>query len=313
MVMGYSDLSGIRANDDRLSGTLGALVTNPLEVVKTRMQSSVFRASTTRQLAAVQTSSNIWGHVVGTCSMLKDIYRLEGVAALWRGTTATLVGVIPSRAIYFSSYQWAKGALAQAYNAGEQNSWRVHLPAALFAGVAVNTATNPIWLVKTKMQLQSSLTVGAMQYQSVGECVRHVFAVDGVKGFYRGLTASYLGAVEGAVHWVTYEQFKNMFASHRSKHGGGDLHWGDYFASAALSKLLAAVVAYPHEVLRTRLREDGAKYRGLSRTFALVLKEEGAGAFYGGLTAHLMRTVPNSAIMFFTYECLMAAYRHFHQ
>jgi solute carrier family 25 protein 33/36 len=73
--------------------------------------------------------------------------------------------------------------------------------------------------------------------------------------------------------------------------------------------MTAAVCLYPHEVIRTRLREEGAKYRGLWRTARIIVAEEGAGALYGGLTAHLMRTVPNSAIMFFTYECLMLAHK----
>lgn len=42
------------------------------------------------------------------------------------------------------------------------------------------------------------------------------------------------------------------------------------------------------------------KYRGLVQTFRLVLAEEGARALYSGLTAHMMRVVPNAAAM---YRC----------
>lgn len=38
------------------------------------------------------------------------------------------------------------------------------------------------------------------------------------------------------------------------------------------------------------------------QTLKLVLAEEGVGALYGGLTAHLLRVVPNAACMFLIYE-----------
>jgi solute carrier family 25 protein 33/36 len=44
------------------------------------------------------------------------------------------------------------------------------------------------------------------------------------------------------------------------------------------------------------------KYTGLVQTLRLVLAEEGARSLYGGLSAHLMRVVPNAAVMFSIYE-----------
>jgi solute carrier family 25 protein 33/36 len=44
------------------------------------------------------------------------------------------------------------------------------------------------------------------------------------------------------------------------------------------------------------------KYKGLVHTARLVLAEEGVMALYGGMTAHLLRVVPNAAILFFVYE-----------
>lgn len=64
------------------------------------------------------------------------------------------------------------------------------------------------------------------------------------------------------------------------------------------------------QVARTRLRqaplEDGKpKYTGLIQCFKLVWKEEGMVAMYGGLTPHLLRTVPSAAIMFGMYEGIL--------
>lgn len=64
------------------------------------------------------------------------------------------------------------------------------------------------------------------------------------------------------------------------------------------------------KVVRTRLRqaplENGQlKYTGLVQCFRTVFKQEGAAGLYGGLTAHMLRVVPNAAIMFGTYESIL--------
>jgi solute carrier family 25 protein 33/36 len=43
------------------------------------------------------------------------------------------------------------------------------------------------------------------------------------------------------------------------------------------------------------------KYTGLAQCFKLVFKEEGMLGLYGGMTPHLLRTVPSAAIMFGMY------------
>lgn len=88
------------------------------------------------------------------------------------------------------------------------------------------------------------------------------------------------------------------------------IEWTGKLGAAATAKLFAAGIAYPHEVVRTRLRQSPqngvVKYTGLIQCFRLVLREEGVGALYGGLTAHLMRVVPSAAILFGTYELVMS-------
>lgn len=288
-----------------------------------------------------------WMHIVGTLEALRGIYVNEGLTSLWRGMGPTIVGVMPSRAIYFSTYGAAKGWLAGNLNEGRENAL-VHLGSALTAGIVTSTATNPIWLVKTRMQLQSGeaksrskggslgrtggvaggggiggkaagLALETPMYRNSLHCLQVVAKTEGLRGLYKGLTASYLGTAEGTIQWVLYEKLKRMRSQYRARHASSpsdaaaSLTWADYFLTAASAKLVAAIIAYPHEVLRTRLREGGGKYTGLLQTAMRILREEGPTAYYGGMTAHLMRVVPNSAIMFFCYECLVLAYGKFMQ
>lgn len=61
----------------------------------------------------------------------------------------------------------------------------------------------------------------------------------------------------------------------------------------------------PAEVIRTRLREEGSRYRSFFHTLLTVPREEGYGALYRGLTTHLVRQIPNTAIMMCTYEVVV--------
>ncbi|KAK8730279.1 hypothetical protein OTU49_008191 [Cherax quadricarinatus] len=82
--------------------------------------------------------------------------------------------------------------------------------------------------------------------------------------------------------------------------------------AGATSKTIASSICYPHEVARTRMREEGRKYRGFWQTLGLVLREEGWGGLYRGLATQLVRQIPNTAIMMATYEGVVYVLtRHF--
>lgn len=105
----------------------------------------------------------------------------------------------------------------------------MHLVAAAFAGIVTATATNPIWVVKTRLQLEAkhrervlandktagAATRAAAQAVAAGKptskvlpafiMTKEILASEGIKGLYKGLSASYLGVTEGVIQWVLYE------------------------------------------------------------------------------------------------------------
>lgn len=250
------------------------------------------------------------------------MYREESFRALFKGLGPTLVGAIPARSINFFTYGNGKRIIADNFNDGKENSW-VHLSAAAFAGIATSTATNPIWVVKTRLQLQRT-AAGAEGQKVLGgslDCIKRLLREEGVRGFYKGLSASYLGVTEGTIQWVLYERLKKLSENQNS----AIAQWFGMLGSAGGAKMVATLITYPHEVclfsssskhppqlmflfqvLRTRLRQpsvDGViKYTGLLQTLRLVIAEEGARSLYNGLSAHLMRVVPNAAVMYAIYE-----------
>lgn len=44
------------------------------------------------------------------------------------------------------------------------------------------------------------------------------------------------------------------------------------------------------------------RYRSMIQSLQTIFKEEGVHGLYGGMPAHLMRVVPNAAIMFLVVE-----------
>lgn len=100
---------------------------------------------------------------------LRHIVKHEGAGALFKGLGPNLVGVAPSRAIYFCAYSQAKAHWNTVFPA---DTPIVHVCSAMVAGFAACTATNPIWFVKTRLQLDHK-TSGTM---TAGQCVRRIYA-----------------------------------------------------------------------------------------------------------------------------------------
>nr|XP_060623890.1 solute carrier family 25 member 36 isoform X2 [Anolis sagrei ordinatus] len=292
-------------------GTVGAILTCPLEVVKTRLQSS----SVTLYISEVHLNTVNGASVnrvtrvsPGPLHCLKMILQKEGPRSLFRGLGPNLVGVAPSRAIYFAAYSNCKEVLN---NILEPDSTQVHMTSAGVAGFTAITATNPIWLIKTRLQLDARNR--GEKRMSAFECVRKVYHADGIKGFYRGMSASYAGISETVIHFVIYESIKRRLLEYKSASAMDEEDESVKEASdfvgmmmaAATSKTCATSIAYPHEVVRTRLREEGTKYRSFFQTLSLLVREEGYGSLYRGLTTHLFRQIPNTAIMMATYEVVV--------
>lgn len=242
----------------------------------------------------------------GPLHCLKIILQKEGPRSLFRGLGPNLVGVAPSRAIYFAAYSGCKERLNHVFAA---DSTQVHMVSAGVAGFTAITATNPIWLVKTRLQLDARNR--GERRMSALECIRKVYRADGLKGFYRGMSASYAGISETVIHFVIYESIKRKLLEHKAastideESGKEASDFAGLMMAAATSKTCATSIAYPHEVVRTRLREEGTKYRAFFQTLSLVVKEEGYGSLYRGLTTHLVRQIPNTAIMMCTYEVVV--------
>jgi solute carrier family 25, member 33/36 len=148
------------------------------------------------------------------------------------------------RAINIYTYSNTKRLLEQNTTASLAT---VSFASAILAGVATSTATNPIWVVKTRLQLDKSVT-GARRYKNSLDCLAQIWRQEGFKGFSRGLSASYLGVSESTLQWVLYEQLKRVFRTENKAPSTFNEKLGQALGAGFFAKLVATIITYPHEV-----------------------------------------------------------------
>jgi solute carrier family 25 protein 33/36 len=248
-----------------------ATLTAPLDVLKTRLQSDFYQA----QLAQSRLAKGISPHAHlspvrsailhfrETFQILGSVHRVEGWRALFKGLGPNLIGVVPARSINFFVVGNGKRLIAEYGNHGEESAWVV-LCAAALAGIVTSTATNPIWLIKTRLQLDKNIVektggTATRRYKNSWDCIKQVVKQEGFRGLYKGMSASYLGVTESTLQWVLYEQMKkslerreqHILTSGRPKNAWDNIvEWTGNIVAAGSAKLVAALGTYPHEVSR---------------------------------------------------------------
>ncbi|CAB4002717.1 solute carrier family 25 member 36-like [Paramuricea clavata] len=296
-----------------LAGATATAVTYPLEVLKTRLQSSTFNVGRVHsRLPLFALGQNINLSIASPVtsvrhatlfSYARQMIQNEGYVLFSRGFAANVMAVSMSKAIYFPVYSCCKRFLGQ--NRGQSEHVIIHSSSAAIAGFVSCTVTNPIWFLKTRLQLDCEVSKHNWLKMPVAI---EIYKKEGIRAFYSGLAASYLGIVETMLHFAIYEYLRGLIRQRdtsRSSSSGARLYLTDCMLAAATSKTIATVIAYPHEVFRTRTRERENIGKSFITLFKNILRNEGWKAFYRGLGTHLVRQVPNSAILFLTYETII--------
>ncbi|BDA43544.1 probable mitochondrial uncoupling protein 2 [Coccomyxa sp. Obi] len=165
-----------------MSGAFAAAVTNPIDLVKTRLQA---RDSPFRNAADV----------------VRYVVKEQGVSGLWTGTTPSVIRAAALTATQCASYDLAKQWWMR--QTGMSDNVATHLGASMLTGLATTTITAPVDLVKTNM------FVGGRRYKSVLHCAMMIVKEDGPMGLLKGWTAQYIRlGPQTMVIFVVMEQLR---------------------------------------------------------------------------------------------------------
>ena len=330
-----SDAGVVNCVSGATSGAIAAIVVCPLDVLKTRLQVSLTSDST----------------YMSTLESLRKIARNEGARGLYRGLGPTMAALLPNWGVYFTTYGYLKYVFrerrrrkeerrsfaasgsrsrsrsrsrrseSERRNGGEStsetndhhgNDTLAHIVSAGGAGAATILATNPLWVAKTRLQVQYSETLSSSlvgharaPYKGTLDALRRIARCEGIPGLYSGLGPSLLGISHVAIQFPIYERLKHDLAHFRNLRAADELTATDLALSSGVAKIVASTLTYPHEVLRSHMHVKGyGPFSGALSLASDIYREGGAKAFYRGVGTNLLRTTPAAAITFTSFELI---------
>lgn len=184
----------------------------PIDVVKERLQAQ---------------SPSVAGRYRNSLDALRTIARNEGVAGLYKGYWSTLASFGPYSGMYFLSLELAD-RLHPALSDSQQHSasfFFFSLAHAIAANAVASVVTNPLELLKTRLQVQRAVlnidgqpqasSQFSYQYRNMRDGATHVLRTEGVRGLWRGTAARVVYACPNAA--LTMALFRT-FQLHAHKH-----------------------------------------------------------------------------------------------
>ncbi|VFV42165.1 solute carrier family 25 member [Lynx pardinus] len=300
---------------------LACVFTNPLEVVKTRLQLQ-------GELRARGTYPRPYR---GFFASVAAVIRADGLCGLQKGLAAGLLYQGLMNGVRFYCYSLACQAGLTQQPGGT-------VVAGAVAGALGAFVGSPAYLVKTQLQAQTvaAMAVGHQHYhQSVLGALETIWRQQGLAGLWRGVggavprvmvgSAAQLATFASAKAWVQKQQVRSQghlcLPTHRHPKWLPEDSWLVALAGGMISSVAVAAVMTPFDVVSTRLYNQpvdgtgkGQLYGGLADCLVKIWRQEGPLALYKGLGPAYLRLGPHTILsMLFWDELRKLAGRGLHQ
>ncbi|KAJ3043787.1 mitochondrial aspartate-glutamate transporter agc1 [Rhizophlyctis rosea] len=289
-----------------VAGAIGATVVYPIDLVKTRMQNQ--RSKVVGQVLY----KNSW-------DCFQKVIRNEGVMGLYSGLIPQLVGasfeltsgehymktVAPEKAIKLTMNDLVRSKTRDP-KTGEIPLW-AEILAGCTAGGSQVLFTNPLEIVKIRLQVQGEAAKAALDASTPKASAITIVRQLGLLGLYKGVGACLLRDIPfSGIYFPTYAHLKTGLF-HEGK-DGKKLNALELLTAGAIAGMPAAYLVTPADVIKTRLqvaaRKGETTYSGIGDAFRKILKEEGPRAFFKGGVARIFRSSPQFGVTLAAYEFL---------
>ncbi len=242
-------------------------------------------------------------YYTSTFGSMKVIASEEGARTLFRGAHVSATGVIVSWGVYMWLYRHLQQLL--------EVDWAPHIAVASLSSVTASVSAaviaNPIWMAKTRMQLEA-VRDGPRHYRSFFGSIKHTIETTGFRSLWRGVSAQVLLSVPNAFTLPLYDWMK---ARRLESKGHAQLaHW-EVASCSVMSKTTIAIASHPIVLVKTRLmdqrsREGEVQYKNLVGTICTTIKREGPKGMFRGLVPGLCQSIPRNLLHFLLYEHFLA-------
>eukprot|EP01135_Chromosphaera_perkinsii_P000926 Nk52_evm24s153 gene=Nk52_evmTU24s153 len=265
-----------------LAGATAKTVIAPMERVKILFQVTDMRFS-------------LWE----SKNTLIRLYHEEGLTALWRGNTATMMRIMPYAAIQFMTHD----QIARNFRKpGQVEIDPVpRFMSGAIAGAAASSATYPLDLVRARMAVQLGKE---KTYRNIFDGLRKVYGELGMRGLYRGLLPTLMGIMPySGVSFFTNDTLKKAI---KERTGQKEVTTVQKLMCGAVAGLCGQTSSYPLEIVRRRLQTDGFLRGKTRQTGWTIIKDimakDGVKGLYKGLTMNWIKGPISVATSFTTYD-----------
>ncbi|XP_029434818.1 solute carrier family 25 member 34 [Rhinatrema bivittatum] len=266
---------------------MACVFTNPLEVVKTRLQLQ----------GELRSRGSYTRHYRGVLQAAVAVGRADGLRGLQKGLTAGLLYQALMNGVRFFLYSHAEDIGLTQRPGGT-------VAAGALAGAFGAFVGSPAYLVKTQLQAQAvaAIAVGHQHnHQSVSSAFETIYRKQGILGLWRGVNGAVPRVMVGsAVQLATFASAKEWVTK---REWFRDDSWLVALAGGMISSVAVAIAMTPFDVVSTRLYNQpvdemgrGQLYRGFLDCFLKISGKEGFLALYKGITAAYIRLGPHTIL-----------------
>ncbi|XP_073844390.1 solute carrier family 25 member 35-like [Musca autumnalis] len=289
------------ASDFVLGGcaSVGAtLFTNPIEVIKTRIQLQ-------GELAARGTYVEPYRGIVHAFA---TVAKNDGIVGLQKGLVPALYFQFIINSFRLSIYNMAinKGWM---HKKNGEISFGLGMIWGATGGAIGSYFSSPFFMVKTQLQSQAAKQI-AVGYQhahtGMMDALSQIYKQRGIFGLWRGsMSAIPRAAIGSGAQIATFGKTKQMLKEY------------DLVTQSALNSFCAGLIAgslmsvaiTPPDVISTRLYNQGwderRNYNGWIDCCVKILKSEGIYGLYKGFWANYLRIAPHSTLVLLFFDELL--------